>query len=40
MTPTERGAYLASLEPPITDEQVQAAAHILVASMRKNEAAA
>lgn len=29
MTPREAGAYLASLEPPISDEQAKAAARIL-----------
>lgn len=29
MTPTEHGRHLASLEPPITDEQAEAAARIL-----------
>lgn len=29
MTPTEYGAYLASIAPPITDEQAAAAARIL-----------
>lgn len=29
MTPAEYGLHLASLEPPITDEQVEAAARIL-----------
>lgn len=29
MTPSEYGEHLASLEPPITDEQAEAAARIL-----------
>jgi len=29
MTPAEHGRYLASLAPPLTDEQVEAAARIL-----------
>lgn len=29
MTPAEWGRHLASLEPPITDEQAEAAARIL-----------
>lgn len=31
MSPAEYGAHLASLEPPITDEQAEAAARILAA---------
>jgi hypothetical protein len=30
MTPTEYGRHLASLEPPITDDQAEAAARILL----------
>jgi hypothetical protein len=30
MTPAEYGRHLASLEPPITDEQAEAAARILL----------
>ena len=32
MTPAEYGRHLASLEPPISDEQAEAAARILAAS--------
>ena len=32
MTPAEHGEHLASLEPPITDEQAEAAARILYAT--------
>ena len=32
MTPREYGAHLASLAPPITDEQAEAAARILFAA--------
>lgn len=32
MSPREYGEYLASLEPPITDEQAEAAARIVFAA--------
>ena len=39
MTPTEYGRHLASLAPPITDEQAEAAARIL-ASVEPEDVAA
>lgn len=35
MTPAEYGAYLASLAPPITEEQAEAAARIQLAAARE-----
>lgn len=39
MSPTEYGTHLASLEPPLTDEQVESAARIL-ASIGSEDVAA
>lgn len=35
LTPREYGAYLASLEPPISDAQAEAAARILVTAIEE-----
>jgi hypothetical protein len=40
MTPAEYGEYLADQEPPISDEQVEAAARILAALPPIDEAVA
>lgn len=39
MTPVEYGEYLASLEPPINDEQAEAAARVFLTVTRSSDRA-